>query len=183
LRHIFSMKKALLFFVSILFSVSVSAQYSGALPGYKVVSGGNWVKAKNYYLLTLLQSNNEVRTLLKNDPALNKLAQHKLSALTTAIRDCKDALCLPAAVKFTDEEISTVSERLTSLYKPGNALDKLVKTQLIPSGAYMLYQAESPANLLAKAWQQDAAAVNFTIGVMPKAKSPTTQPLILFHLM
>lgn len=166
------MKKVLLFSLFLLFSFGVSAQYSGALPGYKIVAGNNWVKAKNYYLLTLLAQDKDVRALLKSDAELNKLAQNKLSALKAAMNDCKDALCLPAAIKFTDDEISIVSQRLTGLYKPGNALDKLVKTHLVPSGAYMLYQAETPANLLVKAWQQDAAAVNFTIGIYAEGKKP-----------
>lgn len=166
------MKRILLFSVVLLLSFKVSAQYSGALPGYKIIAGNNWVKAKNYYLLTLLAQDKDVRALLKSDAELNKLAQNKLSALKTAISNCKDALCLPASSRFTDEEISVVSQRLTALYKPGNALDRLVKNHLIPSGAYILYQAETPANLLVKAWQQDAAAVNFTIGVYAEGNKP-----------
>jgi len=166
------MKKILVFSIFLLFSFGVSAQYSSAFPGYKIVAGNNWVKAKNYYLLTLLQQDKAAQALLKSDLELSKLSQNKLAALKTAVKDCKDALCLPEAMKFTDDEISGVSQQLTKLYKPGNALDKLVKTHLIPSGAYVLYQAETPSDLLVKAWQQDAAAVNYTIGVYAEGKKP-----------
>jgi hypothetical protein len=172
LHHHYSMKKALLFTLLVIFSLGVSAQHLGALPGYKLVAGGNWVKAKNFYLLTLLQDNQEVRALLKSDSALNKIADSRFSALTNALGNCKDGLCLLAALKFTDEEISSVSQRLAVLYKRGNALDRLVKTHLIPSGAYILYQAETPEGLLVKAWQQDAAAVNFAIAVYAEGKKP-----------
>ncbi|QHS56424.1 YdcF family protein [Mucilaginibacter sp. 14171R-50] len=166
------MKKILVFSIFFLFSFGVSAQYSGALPGYKIVTGNNWVKAKNYYLLTLLEQDKQVQSLLKADAQLSKLSQEKYNALQAAIKNCKDGLCLPAALKFTDADIELVSSLLAALYKPGNALDKLVKTQLIPSGCYILYKDETPANLLIKAWQQDAAAVNFAIGVYGEGRKP-----------
>jgi hypothetical protein len=165
-------KKQLLLLLFFVFSLTVKAQFSGAQPGYEIMAGGDWVKAKNYYLLTLLEQDKQVRALFNADPELSKLVQAKRQALKTAITDCKDALCLPTALKFTDEEISIVSNRLTALYRPGNALDKIVKQQLIRSGCYMLYQTETPANFLIKAWQQDAAAVNFAIGVYAEGKKP-----------
>ena len=170
-------KKQLLFFLLLIFSFSVKAQFSGALSEYKIMAGGDWVKAKNYYFLTLLEQNKQVQALFKDDPELNKLAQFKRQLLKKAMTECKDALCLPTALKFTDNDIAMISSRLAALYKPGNALDKLVKTQLIPSGCYILYQAKKPAELLVKAWQQDATAVNFTIGVYGEGKKPN-YPLI-----
>ncbi|MFD0763287.1 YdcF family protein [Mucilaginibacter lutimaris] len=166
------MKKSLLFSLLLLFSSTVWAQFSGALPAYKIMPGGNWVKAKNYYLLTLLQNDKNVSALLRKDSVFNKIRDKKLSALTNALNNCKDGLCLPAALKFTDDEIGIVSDRLMSLYKPGNALDNLVKTHLIPSGTYILNHTEKPANLLVKAWEQDAKAVNFAIGVYAEGKKP-----------
>lgn len=140
--------------------------------GYKLVSGGDWVKGKNYYLLTLLEHDKAAGNLLKADVELSKLTAAKRSAIQASLTDCKDALCLPARIKFTNEEIKTGSERLKSLYKPGNALDVLVKKHLIPSGMYILYKDEIPADMLVKAWEQDAACVNYTIGVYAEGKKP-----------
>jgi len=165
------MRKLLLTFVICTLGAPLFAQLKGANASYKLVSGDDWVKSKNYYLLTLLEQDKAVNDLLKADPELIQLAQKKSSALKASLTDCKDALCLPAQLKFTDGEISEVSARLTMLYKPDNALGKLVRNHLIPSGTYIMFNS-SPAELLVKAWEQDAKAVNYTIGVYAEGKKP-----------
>lgn len=172
MQKLFTMRKLLLLFVLFLLGTSVFAQIQEANSSYKLVSGNNWVKAKNYYLLTLFEEDKAVKNLLLADPELIKLMQKKTTALQVSLTECKDALCLPAQLKFTEEEISLVSTRLTTLYKPGNALDKMVKGHLIPSGSYIMYNAKTPAELLVKAWEQEAKAVNYTIGVYAEGKKP-----------
>jgi hypothetical protein len=171
------MRKLFLLLLLFAFSTSVFAQLHNARPNYQLVSGNDWVKAKNYYLLTLLEQDKAVNNLLSTDTELVKLKQKKTAALQLSLTECKDALCLPAQLKLTDEEISLVSARLNALYKPGNALDMLVNNHLIPSGTYIMYEAQTPAELLVKAWEQDAKAVNYTIGVYAEGKKPN-YPLI-----
>ena len=65
-------------------------------PHYQLVNAGNWVKSKNYYLLTLFEQDKAANALLKTDPELMQLTQTKLNALQTSLTSCKDALCLPA---------------------------------------------------------------------------------------
>ncbi|MFA6088052.1 YdcF family protein [Mucilaginibacter sp.] len=167
------MKTFLLILVALILTTGEDfAQTSDPDPHYKLVTAGDWVKSKNYYLLTLFEQDKEVRALFKNDPELAGLTQAKLLALQTSITNCKDALCLPEQLKFTNNEIEAVSNRLTALYKNGNALDRLVKMHLIPSGTYILYKTLTPAKLLVKAWEQDAAAVNYTIDVYAEGKKP-----------
>jgi hypothetical protein len=141
-------------------------------PTYKLLSGGNYVQSKNTYLLTLFEQDKAVRALLTNDLVLSKFAAAKLEALHASLSNCKDATCLPAELKFKDEEIKTVSKRLLDLYKNGNPLDLLVRNHLIPSGTYILYKDASPADLLVKAWEQDASAVNYIIDVYAEGKKP-----------
>ncbi|OKS86284.1 YdcF family protein [Mucilaginibacter polytrichastri] len=137
-----------------------------------LITSGNWVQDKNYYLLTLLEQDKAANDLLKNDTELAAITQKKLSDLQASITDCKDALCFTGKLKFADDEIKAISARLTALYAPGNALDKLVKTQLIPSGTYILYKQSTPQALLVKAWEQDAAGINYTIGVYAEGNKP-----------
>lgn len=132
----------------------------------------DYVEVKNYYLLSLFEQDNEVGLLLKGDAQLAQLAQQKLNKLNMSLTDCNDASCLTAAVKLTDEEIRLVTERLAALYKPGNALDRLVKSKLIPSGAYSLYKKMPNVEFLQKAWEQDAGSINYTIAVYGEGKKP-----------
>lgn len=134
--------------------------------------GKDFIELKNYYLLNLFEEIGSVRILLENDPELSQIAKDKLTALKLSMTVCTDASCFTAKVKFTDEEIAQVSARLTKLYSVNNALGLLVRNHLIPSGAYNLYQKLPPAELLAKAWEQDAQGINHTIAVYADGKKP-----------
>ncbi|GAA3971006.1 YdcF family protein [Mucilaginibacter dorajii] len=132
----------------------------------------DYVQSKNYYLLTLFEQDTPISALLKHDAEFAQLNQNKLKQLSESLTNCKDAACLIAAVKLSDDDIATVGARLTALYKPGNALDALVKTKLIPSGTYSLYKKLSPGELLVKAWEQEAKGINYTIGVYAEGNKP-----------
>jgi hypothetical protein len=166
------MKKILLFYFIVLTCLSTYAQLPKSNQPTKFISSTNWLQAKNYYLLTLFEQDKAVNQLLKNDAELSKLAQRKLKDLSSSLTDCKDAACFTGHIKFTDEEIKTVSNELTSLCKPGSALEQLVKNQLIPSYTYSLYKNVSPVELLVKAWEQDIAGINYTIEVYADGKKP-----------
>lgn len=164
-------------YLFLLLSFTILSTY-GQSPsqGYQL-AGSNYVQTKNYYLLTLLQNNAAAKQLISNDAGLVKLTQTKLDGIKSSLTTCKDALCFMQNIKFTDDEIKIVSERLTALYKSGNALDNLVKQHLVPSGTYMQYQSLPPVQILVKAWEQDARAVNYAIEVYAEGRKPN-YPLI-----
>lgn len=163
----FAMKK-----LAVLLFAGISCLSVYAQTPTQFITSTNWVQAKNYYLLTLFEKNKAVSDLLKNDVELQKLNQKKLDELNNSLAECKDGACLTAKLKFTDDEIKQVSTALITLCKPGSALDNLVKTQLRPSYTYSLYANATNAELLAKAWEQDATGINYTIGVYGDGKKP-----------
>jgi hypothetical protein len=171
------MVKAILV-TAILGMASASFAQQAPDPHYQLITGNNIIQAKNYYLLTLLQQDVAAKKLIESDTALSGMAQRKLNALSQTLATCKNnAACYTEAMKFSPEEIQLVSARLTALYNDNNALGKLVRQHLIPSGAYILYSKGTPQELLQKAWEQDAMGVNFTIGVYAEGKKPN-YPLI-----
>ncbi|MDN5289384.1 MAG: hypothetical protein JWR38_5658 [Mucilaginibacter sp.] len=159
-------------YLFILLSFTVLYSYGQSPdPNYKLI-GENFVQTKNYYLLTLLQNNAAAKQLISNDPELTKLKQAKLDQIKQSLTTCKDALCFTQNIKFSDDEIKTVSDRLASLYQADNALGNLVKLHLIPSGTYMQYQSLPAVQMLVKAWEQDAKAVNYAIEVYAEGRKP-----------
>lgn len=140
---------------------------------YKLLTGSGFVQEKNYYLLTLLQELKPARQLLQQDDDLTNLLKTKRDSISNAPASCKfDRLCYTRHTKFTDADIAFVSQKLTALYKPDNALGKLVAEHLIPSGCYVLFQKLPPAEMLVRAWEQDARGVNFAIGVYAEGQKP-----------
>jgi len=166
-----------LLFIFIFFHFSL-AQHNQPDPRYKLITGNNYVQSKNYYLLTLFQQLPEVKKMLAQDPVLGRMGKVKVDSLNNALKICaRDGFCYTRAVRFTDTEIRTAGDKLKTLYQPGNALGKLVKEHLIPSGAYILFQQLPAAEMLEKAWIQDAEGINFAIGVYAEGKKPN-YPLI-----
>jgi len=153
--------------------IIVNGQPAAPDPHYRLIRGNSIVQSKNYYLLTLLQQDTAVRKILEHDTALAALATNKLAGLSTAGKDCTgDLSCYAGRMEFSEKEISEVSARLTALYNNNNALGRLVQKHLIASGAYILFKNSTPAELLVKAWEQDARGINFTIGVYAEGKKP-----------
>ena len=139
-------------------------------PAYKLLTGSSFVQSKNYYLLTLLQENREAGKLVENDPALSSIAANKLAYLAASFKECTTAACFTERMKFSDKEIQEIGSRLSALYTASNALGRLVGQHLIPSGAYVLFSNETPQQQLVRAWEQDAAGINFTIGVYAEGR-------------
>ncbi|WP_293783783.1 YdcF family protein [uncultured Pedobacter sp.] len=166
------MKSFYLFLVFCLLHQCLTAQN---LPSqsYQQIQSRNAVQYKNYYLLTLFGQLPEIRQMLRSDTVLNGIYQLKAARVNEAIKTCKtDINCFAKALKFTDDEISGIENRLATLYKKDNPLGKLIKNHLIPSGCYVLYAQETPENLLLKAWEQDAKAINYAIGVYVEGNKP-----------
>lgn len=165
-----------LLFLALVFTHSMVHSQSVALQpksDYKLVTAPGFVESKNYYLLTLLSATPELSSLFLSDEVLKTIGHNKRDTLLGSIRACgKDKACLLSKMQFTNEEIKAIGERLGSLYKPGNALDRLVKTQLIPSGTYVSFQNLPPKEMLIKAWEQDAMGVNFAISVYAGGAKP-----------
>lgn len=159
------------FVLTILFPEMLPAQTTGPNAKYTLLKGSSYVQSKNYYLLTLFSELPDVKQILKNDSVLVQIARNKTAGLAAALINCKrESACYTEKMKFSEEEISTVASRLAELYQPGNALGKLVSNHLIPSGTYVLFQKMDPKEMLKKAWEQDAAGVNFAIGVYADGK-------------
>ena len=156
-----------------LLSVQVVAQQPAPERKYKLQTTYNPVQYKNYYLLSLVQKDEAVKKLLQDDSFYMDLLQRKKAKITEAVKNCgNDIGCFTTALKFSDEEISSVGKQLQTLFKPGNPLDLLVKNQLVPSGCYGLYNQLKPSEILIKAWEQDAKAINHTISVYVGGQKP-----------
>lgn len=154
------------------------AQNTAADPEYKLLRGNNYVQSKNYYLLTLLNEIPAVKKVLEGDQVFSKLNSAKRSQLAASIKNCRKSLaCYISAVQLSEEEIAAAGNRLGQIYQSDNALGLLVKQHLLPSGCYNQYEKSDGRQLLIKAWEQDAKAVNHTINVYAQGL-PANSPKI-----
>jgi len=147
-------------------------------PAYKLVRNESFVVVKNYYFLNLLQSIPEVAVLVKKDTLLQRIAISKFDSLRLVVKtNDKDIEAMLKVLMFSASEIKAVAEHIAKMYSPTNVWGKIVHQHLIPSGCYFSYQNLSPAELLTKAWEQDANGINFCLSVYAAGKKPN-YPLI-----
>ncbi|TKC62330.1 YdcF family protein [Pedobacter hiemivivus] len=154
-------------------TMTVWAQNQGPNKQYVLQSTHNAVQYKNYYLLTLLQQDQGVKKLVQNDPVMRDLFKAREAKIKEALKSCQNNIaCFTAAFRFTEDDIAAVSNRLSFLFKENNVLGAIVRSQVIPSGCYSMYGNLKPVDILLKAWEQDAKAINFTIGVYVEGSKP-----------
>lgn len=140
---------------------------------YQLIKSINAVQYKNYYLLTLFQKVPQVQKMLENDDLLNSMLRSRLGKAAEALKKCQqDVPCSSGSLMMSSGEIATVSKWLAEHYQSNNALGSLVKEHLIPSGCYNIYAEADPKTMLIKAWEQDAAALNYAISVYVEGKKP-----------
>jgi len=166
------MKYLYAFLLLCLFCKGLAAQ-DGPQQSYQLIKTRNEVQYKNYYLLSLFQQLPELRKMLSTDTAFSNIYKSKTAQVNEAVKTCKTAItCYAKALKFTNGEIADIGNRLALLYTENNPLGNLVKNHLIPSGCYAMFAKEQHKTLLIKAWEQDAQAINYAIGVYVEGNRP-----------
>ncbi|MEI7523200.1 MAG: YdcF family protein [Mariniphaga sp.] len=149
--------------------------FAGGLPDpkYSLIKAESYVQSKNYYLLTLLQQLPELNKLVSNDEALLKISILKKENLRSKLKSCSDSVnCYLESIKFNTSEIQTIGARLVALYGTQKEFKTLVQNHLIASGCYNLFGNLEPQEMLRKAWEQDARAVNQAIKVYAGGARP-----------
>jgi hypothetical protein len=163
-------------FVLLLPQVSFSQAAARPLPLSS--SLGSPLQDKNFYLLALLQKNNEVRRALVADQEIAAIRAERKRSVERELAQCKENVaCTLKGLLWSDEEIHTVSLALARLYRENKSVRLLVDRELRPSGAYVLYQKQSGENLLANAWDTCARGLNDVISVYGEGAAPR-YPLI-----
>jgi hypothetical protein len=148
------MKILLLLAVATLLSYGVNGQTPVPDPRYRLITGNNFVQAKNYYLLTLFEEDAAARKLLEEDTMLAAITKNKYIRMNMALAQCtNNASCITEQLKFSEQEIHQIRDRLRKLYTMDNALGKLVRNHLYPSGTYILFSSSSPVDMWVKAWE------------------------------
>lgn len=133
----------------------------------------NPIQDKNFYLLTLFESDFGVRQALADDVNLKEVSGERARFLKVALQSCKvDAPCTAKAFLWTDEEIGAVSRDLMRLYHGNESVRRMVDETLKRSDAYELYNNESGTDLLANAWEICARGMNDVISVYGEGAPP-----------
>jgi DUF218 domain len=161
--------------VVILLAASSCGSYSQIAPAPLPLHSA--VQDKDFYLLSLLQTDTATHKALSADTELKEISAERARSLALSRRTCKEVSCMLKALLWTDEEIDAVSLALERLYRSDVSLQTSVDARLRRSGAYAAYQKQAGAELLMNAWQICARGLNDVISVYGEGSAPR-YPLI-----
>lgn len=131
------------------------------------------VEDKNFYLLSILERDPNVRAAVREDSALARAAAARLAAINAAVASCgTDLGCNAAPFRWSDAEIENSARALAALYRTSRPVRALVDGPLRSSGMYVRYHSlEGPA-LLERAFTDCMRGVNRAIDVYGLGKPP-----------
>lgn len=133
---------------------------------------------KNFYLLSMLERTSLARAGVGRDGVLARLAEQKRSDLQRMNQTCaSDLNCYAAAMMWSDAETGLASEALRTLYEKNGDVRKLVEGPLRASGMFQRDHDRPGDELLVRAWQDAAKAINHIIEVYGTGK-PARYPAI-----
>ena len=131
------------------------------------------IQDKNFYLLSLFQTNGEVRSALMADETLSQINATRQQRLKKALQICQnDPSCALQTLVWSDEEIHTVSLALARIYQSNPRVSKILDQELQTSGTYGLYQQQSGRDLLVNAWELCARGLNEVLTVYGEGAKP-----------
>jgi hypothetical protein len=131
------------------------------------------IQDKNFYLLSLFQTNHDLRSAFMSDPVLSQINSTRQQRLREALQTCKqDADCTLQPLLWNDDEIHTVSLALTRIYQSNSNVRKILDENLQQSGAYVLYQPHGGLDILMSAWMLCASGLNEVLTVYGEGARP-----------
>ncbi len=133
-------------------------------PHYQLVSSGDWVQDKNFYLLTLMEQLPGVFEIIQQEEVLKGIWGHKMNAIRAAADSCQmEISCHASAVLWTEGEIADIGNALTRLWEEEAVIRQMVTRHMRSSGCFQLHADKTDVALLRAAWEDAAAGINYLI--------------------
>jgi hypothetical protein len=139
---------------------------------------GSIIQDKNFYLLTVFETDSVARGRLQSDAVLSEALKARLERIKAARETCKgEVACLLSPFLWSEAEIQAVNDRILAVLRPNGALTALVQRRLRPSGRFQRYAGLSDEGLLQQAWRDAAEGMNHILKVWGLGEPPL-YPLI-----
>lgn len=132
---------------------------------YHFLHSGNLVADKNFYLLTVIDKNKEVSSLLASDEVLSRITTDRIATIKRHVTDtCQLPFSLLVNFKWNKKDSAAAVKQIDRLYdEHRKAFDDLIEKHLRPSGYYQRFKKLSDKELYLHAWNQYFYGINYII--------------------
>jgi hypothetical protein len=125
---------------------------------YQFLRSGDMVQDKNFYLLTVLNTDERARASLLADPVLLAQRQNADLQLNVALTSCTKPVCVVDRMMLSDGDIKKIGDAFGSL--ANGALKSAIRDHLRPSGMFQRHAALDDKAFIQAAWIDTAAGMN-----------------------
>ncbi|MCG9793538.1 YdcF family protein [Flavobacterium algicola] len=160
----------LIFFMTLILNAQVKKQFD---VNYKLASSKSIVQDKNFYLLTAIQNNVEVKSLLENDSELKGFYDRQHENIEQNLRRNSNSVeNLVTSYQFEKEDLTSIAKRLEFLLQKHQFFRDFVNHDLRVSGKYENFNKYSDAIFLNKAWDICASSLNRIVNIYGNGEKP-----------
>lgn len=160
-----------IFFLAI--AVFTPHTFAEVSPAKKPLPLHSVIQDKDFYLLSLFQTDPEIRNALTSDKILQQITSTRQQRLKLALQIChQDLTCMLQPLMWTDEEIRDISAALARIYQSNPQVRKIIDDELQASGTYVLYQQRGGQDVLVNAWGLCARGLNNVLAVYGEGSRP-----------
>ena len=121
--------------------------------------GNNPVQDKNFYLFTLIQEDNNLNALFKNDIEFKKYNEYYKNKIKNCVGKNLSNEQILDSLRYDDQYLSLISSKIEQLYAD-SALNQYIKNHIRPCGYYENYRPFSDLILLKRAFVDAFFGIN-----------------------
>ena len=137
---------------------------------YAFVQTGDAVKDKNFYLLSVLETDPTARAAIAGDADLRTIRDRAVAGLRDALARCTTADCVVGKLTFSEDDVTRIGVLLAG--HADGPLKSAIRTHLRPSGLFQAHAALDDRAFIRAAWEDTAHGVNRLYRVYALAEAP-----------
>jgi len=147
--------------------------WKGADKNYEFVSGNDFVQDKNFYLLTLFERLDSVKSELLSDNQISAISKDRDQSLRQAVTGCgTDADCYSNKLLWNDDQVSEAAGALASALIDRAGDTAFITNHLRASGMFALFCDKSDRDLLISAWTHTMTGLCKAFGKFGQGLAP-----------
>lgn len=141
---------------------------------HELIYSESKVQDRNFYLFTLIEALVEVSEAIASDEVFSNFLETSKQRIRTVLETSNPTVQNYADVlKFTDDEIASLSLNLKELVQNTSVLHNMVKDHMGPSGAFQLFSDVSTSDRIVQlAFEEAAQGINHIIDVYVAGHDP-----------
>jgi len=154
------MKTQLLLKFCLLFALILNSNWSASAQSNKIAHSDSILTVKNFPLLSLINHNINLKTVLQNDKVIKNISLSQKQRALQSIQNISSIVSnYSDSLKWKENEITSAGTEMIKIYQLNKSFRNII-SQLRKQGSYALYESFPDTTYLRSAWTEAATGIN-----------------------